>query len=407
MVKNITGSPVRGESFFNRDKEIARIWDFLHTDHLLLLAPRRVGKTSALFRVQADAQQHGAHAVYVSAAKGIQDELAFVQKLYEVIAENPAAAPLLDELKKGRFGRLFSRIQSFSLMDLEVAFRDDEVRDWQKLGSALVEGLQALKGNWVLMVDELPIFVLKLIQQDETGRRARAFLEWFRDARQGPSGEELDRVHWLLAGSIGLDALSRRFRFGDTINDLRVIEIGPFSEETAHRFLETLGASYEITLDETIRKRICERVEWLIPYYLNLVFSEIRERCSDRDCTVSIELVDEVFEALLSPARRNYFDYWNQRLSEEFGQPRDSWARALLAVCAADPAGATRATLKQTLLRHVEEKKTRDEELNLLLDLLVGDGYIVDHKGRYRFRSSLLREYWRRRVLKDEESDDE
>ncbi len=402
MVKNITGRPVKGADFFDREKEVARIWDFLHTDHLLLLAPRRVGKTSLLFRIQADAPAHGAHAVYLSAAKGIQDESALVQKLYEVVAEKPEAAPLLQKLKKGRFARLFSRVESFSLMDLQVAFRDAEVQDWRNLGSALVEGLQDLRGNWVLMVDELPIFVLKLIQQDESGQRARTFLEWFRDARQGPPGEEVDSVHWVLAGSIGLDALSRRFRFGDTINDLRVIELGSFSETTAHRFLETLAASHSIPLDEPVRNRICERTEWLIPYYLNLVFSEIRDRCGDEGCTPSVETVDEVFETLLSPSRRNHFDYWSQRLTEEIGQPRDTWARALLAACAADPDGATRTLLKQTLSKHVKDQKTRDEELNFLLDLLVGDGYLVEHEDRYRFRASLLREYWTRSVLRYE-----
>jgi hypothetical protein len=35
--------------------------------------------------------------------------------------------------------------------------------------------------------------------------------------------------------------------------------------------------------------------------------------------------------------------------------------------------------------------------LNWLIDVLIGDGYLVEAEGRYRFRSSLLREFWHRR----------
>ena len=41
MVTNRIGPPVQGSDFFDRDGERRRAWDFLHRDHLLLLAPRR------------------------------------------------------------------------------------------------------------------------------------------------------------------------------------------------------------------------------------------------------------------------------------------------------------------------------------------------------------------------------
>jgi len=34
-----------------------------------------------------------------------------------------------------------------------------------------------------------------------------------------------------------------------------------------------------------------------------------------------------------------------------------------------------------------------------LLDTLESDGYLVEHDGRFVFRSPLLREFWVRRVL--------
>jgi hypothetical protein len=42
------GRLAEGEAFFDREEVIARAWDLLKTSNLLLLAPRRVGKSSLL-----------------------------------------------------------------------------------------------------------------------------------------------------------------------------------------------------------------------------------------------------------------------------------------------------------------------------------------------------------------------
>lgn len=34
-----------------------------------------------------------------------------------------------------------------------------------------------------------------------------------------------------------------------------------------------------------------------------------------------------------------------------------------------------------------------------IVDVLANDGYLVEQKGRWRFRSGLLRRYWERHVL--------
>ena len=43
---NLIGKPAEGEDFFDRERELRQVWDRLETDNVLLLAARRVGKTS-------------------------------------------------------------------------------------------------------------------------------------------------------------------------------------------------------------------------------------------------------------------------------------------------------------------------------------------------------------------------
>jgi hypothetical protein len=125
--------------------------------------------------------------------------------------------------------------------------------------------------------------------------------------------------------------------------------------------------------------------------------------CNDERIAPSVQMVDTIFENLLSSSKRAYFDYWNQRLTEELGTPQSDWARVLLKACALDEAGASRSTLDQTLTQHITKPEDREAMLNWLLDVLLSDGYLTQYQvrgiGRYRFRSNLLREFWLRRFV--------
>ena len=56
---NLIGKPAKGEDFFDRERETRRLWDRLDTDNVLLLAPRRVGKTSLMYRLRDRAEPEG------------------------------------------------------------------------------------------------------------------------------------------------------------------------------------------------------------------------------------------------------------------------------------------------------------------------------------------------------------
>ncbi len=46
----VAGNAVRGEDFFDRESVIKKAWDLIESgNHLLIAAPRRVGKTSVMF----------------------------------------------------------------------------------------------------------------------------------------------------------------------------------------------------------------------------------------------------------------------------------------------------------------------------------------------------------------------
>jgi hypothetical protein len=264
------------------------------------------------------------------------------------------------------------------------------------VGEQLTSQLSKAQGRWLLLIDELPVFVTRLVRDDDTLARARDFLYWFRNLRQEPTTQQ--SIRWLLAGSIGLETVTARLDLGDTINDLSLCSLGPFSRKVALEFLAELAAGYEVSLSLPTRRHIVDRVGWPIPYYLQLVFSELLEQKRLMGGRLGKAAVDRVVDDLLRPEKKSYFDYWRQRLGEELGRPDGKLAIELLNAVAADPAGSTRRNLASLLTKRIQDPDQRDRKLRYLLDVLVGDGYVASAGGRYRFRSPLLREFWIRRV---------
>lgn len=293
-MKNVVGKPVQGENFFGRDAELQVLRRIAEDEHVLLLAPRRVGKTSLLFALERalGADDDGAVGVYVSVAAA-QDETQFARTVL-------AAAHATEAGKRFRPNRLAS---------------------------------------------------------------------WF---GRGPR-----RIKAVQAATVGVE--------------IEHVDLGPYQTEIADEFLAKLATSYQIELPAALRARICAQAEWLIPYHLQVIFSALRDQIDGgRPSELAL---DAALDALL--ARKVYFSYWHERLRGALGTPEDQHARALLAVCARDPDGATMATMRQAL---AASGAVADELIRWILEILVNDGYLVVAGRRWRFRSGLLRRYWRKHV---------
>jgi AAA+ ATPase superfamily predicted ATPase len=392
VIHNAVGKPVEGDDFFNRQKEIDEIWSRLATDDILLLAPRRVGKTSLMYRLRELAPARGFEALYVSVADA-STELAFARKLLAEIGQHKSKRRILSWLKKSPVARFLSRVRRVGIPVFELEIGDEADGQWAAIGESIVSALRSTDSHWLLLIDEMPIFVLSLLRADPAGGRARDFLNWFRTLRQHSTAGK--NVRWLLAGSIGLDTVARRMDLGDTINDLFLYsDFGAFDRETASALLDQLALAYNVSLSSEVKRHICDRTGWLIPFHLQLCFSELRSHPKP-----STADVDAVFDDLLSPSKKTYFDFWRQRLHQELGAPDDGRTVKLLNAVAADDTGASKATLQGVLAAEIVDAETRDRHLGYLVDVLVSDGYLVHRDGRYVFRSNLLRDYWRRYVV--------
>lgn len=391
LVENIVGKPVHDHNFFGRDAELEDLQAITEREHVLLLAPRRVGKTSLLHALAKRVDRDGsAIGVYASVAAATS-ESQFVQAILNAIYATKRGR----KLKRGFVARALGLGRGVKSVKVAGSGVDLETRapSWQEDADRAFAAIVKSELPLLILIDELPVLVLALAKADTSGARVRAFLQWFRDLRQQIAGAS--KLRFVLSGSIGLDNVTRRHQLTETINDLRLWPLGPFQPAAAHEFLGHLAASYEIELGPELRTAVCGVAEWLIPYHLQVIFSELREQSKAMQPTLA--LLNVTIETLLD--RRTYFSYWDERLHDALGEPSASIARAMLAICARDPAGATPDAMNQSIAAIVPDPLERARAFKWVVDVLSNDGYLVLQDSRWRFRSGLLRRYWVRHVV--------
>lgn len=408
QIDNIAGPPVEGKNFFGREADVSALCEILAHADILLLGPRRIGKTSIARAIMKNLQGEGWRSVEINVASCV-DERGFLDKL------NDALKPELDSLMgravdalRENWDGLANRIKSIKIPvpgtgSVDIGLGSTDTEDWTQVASGLVNLIAAADDRWLIYVDELPIFLFNLIERDkQTGvQRVRRFLDWFRnDVRGLPRAQN---VRWLVSGSIGLDTLAQQHGMADTINSLTHRGLDAFSHGEAVAMLGRLAASYAIDLPEADAARLVTTVQWPQPYYLQQVFHNLRELLRRQAPGSLAELIEQAVEQLAQPGSDNDFHHWEKRLFMQLGTADAGHACALLTKAAADPIGV-RPELLLSMLEERLPNTAPDQARRLFInlrDILQRDAYWWPDESsgvrRYRFRLEPLRRWWARR----------
>ena len=391
-MKNRIGMPVRGEDFLERGAELAELWHWVERGHVLILAPRRVGKTSFLRRLQ-DEPRPGWNCVFMP-VESLSLEAEFVARLLiEVSRVHPSGA--WRERLGAKIHQLLQGIGKVDAGPVQFNLAQALRNGWKDVGAIALNVMRSLPGKTLILIDELPIFVRNLLQLPGNGGedamwRARLFLNWFREIRneQQPDRE----VHFVLTGSMGLDTVVQAVGMSGTINDLHVFRLGPLSPELAGRLVENLADGENLALPEVVRQEILARIDWAIPFHLQLLFGEILGQARFHGQSVDGGLVERCYDSLLSEKYRKHFNHWAERLEDPaLTKPERAARKALLDAAAKDTKGISR----NTVLQICRQQAPRLDPW-VVVDSLVHDGYLNPVDNRWHFSSSLLRNWWLR-----------
>ena len=371
-----------GPAFFDRQEIMSRAWDLLKTSNLLLLAPRRVGKSSLLNRMREDGSSRGYNTLYLPIPDA-EDELDFLKRLVRGFRDAEWAVGGWVSAFKEKLPEDLELVLRAGLLELKA-----KKFDWRRPAEELEKLLKSNDAETLLLIDELPLLIASIVHQDPSGNRAERFLLWLKRLR------EQYRPRWFFAGSIGLDSVARRLKLSGTIHDLQPIELGEFSPQMARAYLMARGQFYQWQLDAETVDAILAAVEWPIPFHLNLVFEELRAGVMEGHGPPSPALVEAAMQRLIAHGR-THFDHWDERLAKMLDGRTQQHCEIILGLASREAGGITIASIDLRLSHELNDDQERAEILRQLLDLLISDGYLVRQEGVVRFRSALLRRYWR------------
>ncbi|MCD4694611.1 MAG: hypothetical protein K8S16_00110 [Bacteroidales bacterium] len=389
-MKNKVGPPVEGDDFFGREKELQFAFSQIEDGNsLLLAAPRRVGKTSFSKKLIVMAEERGWRTLEIN-LEGIKSEYQFIKTFIKDLQKmtwwGSVAATITNNL-------------SSLLEQIDVSIEQDGFKGsvaWKAKRKEVFEKLENLfehNKNTLIMIDELGVLLNTYGEDIETGiSNAESLLNWFRSLRQ----KSETKIRWIFCSSIGIKNFTNRHNISYTINDIEPFKLKTFDKPLAKGLIENLAESKGFELPDTIIEKMLEKIDWYLPYFVQLLFKEIHRLNQVEGFPVDEKIVDIAYERLI---KNQYFDTWDERL--KYYYEVEITSRKILNSLCQNPEGESRKLLFDLIHQPSEPQEGTEKDLGQILGMLTNDGYLnQDQDGKFLFRSPFLRDYWYNKFIR-------
>ena len=344
-------------------------------------APRRIGKTWTINRLAEDLRKANWLVVELD-VQGMAKPDEFARALCDRIQKQLPASSGLTAGVKARVKNIIGG--GWDGTPIEAIGKIDPISFLE----TLIEQLTEENADVAILVDEIAFFLLAIAERDPG--LAKEFFYRLRGLQL-----QYRSVRWLLTGSIGLNVVSRRFGLEGAFVDLETFILEPFTADEARSYL--LDADIQETFNHRFvaadadLDHMFNELGWLAPYYLTLIANALRPSGPSVDgvATATRADFDAAFDALIKPGRKAEFAVWREHVDKNLPDPDQGIARAVLNRLSQEADGEIRDTLLAAL------PATSMARLGDVLDILENDGLVIKVEGRYRFRSGLVRRYWK------------
>lgn len=369
------GSPVTGEDFFGREAELQRAASLIRDNNLMLAAPRRVGKTSFAGKLMEEFSAQGWNTIFIDL-----EEITSIEHFFKAFHDRLMA---LQDVKMA--DKVMSKVREW-FSGIELSAQAGSVQAAVKANTAdkddftgLADVLNELKHNTLIVFDELTVLLESLSVGDDGEQRVRTFMNQFRALRSATS----QRCSWLICSSVGVRNFTIQHNLSDTINDVADFDLGAFTDVEAFDFVGVLAQSIGVEITPATTRYLLGKIGWNIPFFIQLLMSRLPKG------KVTKAGIDETYNELLMTGS---FDTWHERLNKEYGSNKDA-AKLILRYLCVNTDGKPRDEIYNHI--YAGFPSLENDSFGLLLRALITDGYLVKDGENYRFRSPLLRDYWR------------
>lgn len=384
------GGSLAPDQVYGRDRLISGYWDTLGQQSLLLLAPRRIGKSSICTKM-VSAPPPGFEA-RMRSLEGLSRAAEMVERLYEDVRALLSA-------RHRTLKNLVALLRTFgNTVHTEQVTITVPPDDWGVHLDAILADLDAYGAEndttVVLVWDEFPLFIDGLAHQG-LDREAMRLLDALRAARQRHR-----RIRTVFTGSVGLheviDKLKRRGYGNEPINDVASLVVPVLDPEAAVGLARALVRGMpprDLQPDPDGEDALAASLARLSeghPYVLQHIAWRLRVR-GERSVDAAEEELDALIDAPTDPLD---LGHWLDRLAHHFDDRARELAEALLDQLATAENGLTAGELVQRM-RAADASVDADRVRELLRNLR-RDQYLLRRDDRYRFLFGFLQRWWRR-----------
>ena len=389
-MRSATGRWVSGEDFFDRERELAVLKTrVLERNHVLLTGQRRMGKTSILRELGSRLESEGWIFLFADVEGATCAEDAVAEIARSVHPVRSIASRFAGTMRRV----LTENVEEISALDFGVKIRAGlDAGSWRRHGEQLLRNCATYEKPVLLVIDELPIFLKRMLNRDGDKRRVDEFLSWLRGVLQALGEESLVLI---VSGSIGLVPLVRRLGIPDRINHLSALRLEPWGREVSIACLEQLARSHRLAIADGVPEAAYEALGIGIPHHVQSFFARLRDFSKMQGGTrVMVEDVAHVYRnALLGPWGQPDLVHYETRLKEALDDESYALAMHVLAETATqgvftDGASGQLATVSSGI---ADNPSVRIADT---IEVLIHDGYLESCNEGYRFPSRLLRDWW-------------
>ena len=283
-LRQALGKFVVGDEFWDREKDVELLTEHIeHGAHVLLVAQRRMGKTS-LMKETARRLEDRFVCLFVDLQECAGPPDAMVE-LSLAIHPHKSLWGKARDVFANVLDRAVDRIEKIDTGELGVTLRAGVTGgDWAAKGDRLLAILADADEPVVLMLDEIPIMVSRMLKGKDyaiTPERTAAtdeFMSWLRKSSIRHQGE----VSFVLSGSIGLEPILRQARLSSAVNNFARFELRPWGETTAAACLRALASEYGVELGDGVPEKMLRLLGCCIPHHVQMFFAYAYETCRRR-----------------------------------------------------------------------------------------------------------------------------
>lgn len=408
-MRSSTGRWVSGGDFFNRERELLILEKKVRDrNHLLLTGQRRMGKTSVAQELGRRFEAEGWVFLFadVEGATRAEDAIADIARAVHPVRH------IASRFATGMKRWLSDNIEEISAYEFRAKLRADlNAGNWRHQGEQLLRACAEQDKPVLLVIDELPIFLKRVLRGEDGVQRADEFLSWLRGVLQalGDSSPIL-----IVSGSIGLAPLVKRLGIPDRINHLDPFRLGPWNRDTSVECFQRLADSCGLQVEDGVANAVYEALGVGIPHHVQSFFARLWDHATMQgQDQVTVKDVGEVYRTeLLGPSGQNDLVHYETRLKEALEDESHTIAMEILAETATQEVftPSARRCLEGLYAKVIDDAPERIADT---LEILIHDGYLEADDDGHRFPSRLLKDWWatrfrdHHRPLENRRSEDE